>query len=47
MATNNVPAHICIFLLDDHEIVRRGPRDRFEAEGDIGVIVKPMSASDR
>jgi DNA-binding NarL/FixJ family response regulator len=27
-----------VFLLDDHEIVRRGVRDMLEAEGDIEVI---------
>src|SRR5262245_2670800 len=29
---------ITVFLLDDHEIVRRGLRDLLEAEGDIEVI---------
>ena len=29
---------ISVFLLDDHEIVRRGVRDLLEAEGDITVI---------
>ena len=27
-----------MFLLDDHEIVRRGLRDLLEAEGDIVVV---------
>ncbi len=31
-------APITVFLLDDHEIVRRGLRDLLEAEGDIEVI---------
>ena len=31
-------APISVFLLDDHEIVRRGVRDLLEAEGDIRVI---------
>jgi two-component system, NarL family, response regulator DevR len=29
---------IAVFLLDDHEIVRRGVRDVLEAEPDITVI---------
>ena len=29
---------ITVFLLDDHEIVRRGLRDLLEAEGDIAVV---------
>ena len=29
---------ITVFLLDDHEIVRRGIRDLLEAEGDIRVV---------
>src|SRR4249920_595485 len=29
---------ISVFVLDDHEIVRRGLRDLLEAEGDIDVI---------
>ena len=29
---------ITVFLLDDHEIVRRGLRDLLESEGDIDVI---------
>jgi len=29
---------IAVFLLDDHEIVRRGVRDLLEAEPDITVI---------
>jgi len=33
--TNN---KITVFLLDDHEIVRRGLRDLLESEGDIEVI---------
>ncbi len=33
-----VTVPISVFLLDDHEIVRRGVRDLLEAEGDITVI---------
>jgi len=29
---------IKVFLLDDHEVVRRGVRDMLEAEGDIQVV---------
>ena len=35
---------IRIFLLDDHEIVRRGLRDLFEAEGDFVVVGESGSA---
>jgi two-component system, NarL family, response regulator DevR len=33
-----VPKKIRLFLLDDHEIVRRGLRDLFEAEDDLQVV---------
>ncbi len=36
---------IKVFLLDDHEIVRRGVRDMLEAEGDIKVIGEAGTAS--
>ena len=32
------PRPITVFLLDDHEIVRRGLRDLLEAEEDVEVI---------
>src|SRR4051794_27008554 len=32
------PAPIRVFLLDDHELVRRGIRELLESEGDIVVI---------
>jgi DNA-binding NarL/FixJ family response regulator len=32
------PTPIRVFLLDDHEVVRRGLRDLLEAEGDIEVV---------
>lgn len=35
---------IRVFLLDDHEVVRRGIRDLLEAEGDIEVIGESGSA---
>ena len=34
----SVDDRITVFLLDDHEIVRRGLRDLLEAEGDIEVV---------
>jgi two-component system response regulator DevR len=38
-ASDSAPGKpISVFLLDDHEIVRRGVRDMLEAEGDIKVI---------
>jgi DNA-binding NarL/FixJ family response regulator len=36
---------IKVFLLDDHEVVRRGVRDMLEAEGDIQVIGEAGTAS--
>jgi DNA-binding NarL/FixJ family response regulator len=36
---------IKVFLLDDHEIVRRGVRDMLEAEGDITVIGEAGTAA--
>ena len=36
---------IAVFLLDDHEIVRRGVRDLLEAEPDIKVIGEAGTAS--
>jgi hypothetical protein len=36
---------IAVFLLDDHEIVRRGVRDLLEAEPDIRVVGEAGTAS--
>jgi DNA-binding NarL/FixJ family response regulator len=36
---------VTVFLLDDHEIVRRGVRDMLEAEGDIQVIGEAGTAA--
>jgi two-component system, NarL family, response regulator DevR len=36
--TSPAPEPIKVFLLDDHEIVRRGIRELLEAEGDIVVV---------
>ena len=40
MATENQPpsAPIRVYLLDDHELVRRGIRELLESEGDIEVV---------
>ncbi|NJC73318.1 response regulator transcription factor [Planosporangium thailandense] len=37
---------IRVYLLDDHEVVRRGLRDLLEAEGDIEVVGESSSAID-
>jgi two-component system, NarL family, response regulator DevR len=37
---------IRVFLLDDHEVVRRGIRDLLESEGDIEVIGEAARAED-
>jgi two-component system response regulator DevR len=37
---------IRVFLLDDHEVVRRGVRDLFESEGDIDVVGEASSAAE-
>ena len=38
---------IKVFLLDDHEVVRRGVRDMLEAEGDITVVGEAGGAGRR
>ena len=38
------PPRVTVFLLDDHEIVRRGIRDLLEAEGDIEVVGEASTA---
>jgi two-component system, NarL family, response regulator DevR len=40
------PDAIRVFLLDDHEVVRRGLRDLLEAEGDITVVGESGSAAE-
>ncbi len=37
---------IRVFLLDDHEIVRRGVRELLEAEGDIEVVGEAGTAEE-
>ena len=41
-----VNAPIKVFLLDDHEIVRRGLRDLLESEGDITVVGEASTADE-
>ena len=40
----DAPARIRVYLLDDHEIVRRGIRELLEADGDIVVVGESASA---
>ena len=35
-----------VFLLDDHEVVRRGVRDLLEAAGDIEVVGEASTADE-
>ena len=39
-------APIRVFLLDDHEVVRRGVRDLLESEGDIEVVGEASTAAE-
>jgi two-component system response regulator DevR len=39
-------AQIRVFLLDDHEVVRRGVRDLLESEGDITVVGEASTAAE-
>lgn len=41
-----VSEQIRVFLLDDHEVVRRGLRDLLESEGDIVVVGESGSAAE-
>jgi two-component system, NarL family, response regulator DevR len=38
MTASSAPEKIRVFLLDDHEIVRRGLRELLESDGDIEVV---------
>jgi two-component system, NarL family, response regulator DevR len=40
------PPTLRVFLLDDHELVRRGVRELLEAEGDIEVVGEAATASE-
>jgi two-component system, NarL family, response regulator DevR len=39
-------AEIRVFLLDDHEVVRRGVRDLLESEGDVVVVGEASTAGE-
>jgi two-component system, NarL family, response regulator DevR len=41
-----VPDHLRVFLMDDHEIVRRGLRELLETEDDIEVVGEAGSAEE-
>lgn len=43
---SDYPPPIRVFLLDDHELVRRGLRDLLEAEDDIEIVGESGSAQD-
>ena len=43
---DEVPARIKVFLLDDHEVVRRGLKDLLESDGDIEVVGESGSAAE-
>jgi DNA-binding NarL/FixJ family response regulator len=43
---STVPSPIRVFLLDDHEIVRRGIKELLEADGDIEVVGESGSAQE-
>ncbi len=45
-AGTQVPEQLRVYLLDDHEIVRRGLRELLEAEGDIVVVGESGSAQE-
>lgn len=40
------PGRLRVFLLDDHEVVRRGLREMLESEGDIDVVGESGDAAD-
>src|SRR4051812_35721858 len=43
---DSAPDRIRVFLLDDHEIVRRGIKDLLESAGDIVVVGEAGSAAE-
>jgi DNA-binding NarL/FixJ family response regulator len=43
---DEVPDRIKVFLLDDHEVVRRGLKDLLESDGDIEVVGESGSAAE-
>jgi DNA-binding NarL/FixJ family response regulator len=43
---DEAPPRIKVFLLDDHEVVRRGLKDLLESDGDIEVVGESGSAAE-
>src|SRR6186997_2184141 len=43
---DEVPTRIKVFLLDDHEVVRRGLKELLESDGDIEVVGESGSAAE-
>jgi DNA-binding NarL/FixJ family response regulator len=43
---NDLPKKVRVFLLDDHELVRRGVRELLESEGDIEVVGEASTAAE-
>src|SRR5215208_302038 len=43
---DEVPTKIKVFLLDDHEVVRRGLKDLLESDGDIEIVGESGSAAE-
>ena len=46
MSANETAEQVRIFLLDDHEVVRRGLRDLLEAEDDLKVVGEAGTAEE-
>ncbi len=46
MTDDGAPDRIAVFLLDDHEIVRRGVRELLEASGDMEVVGEAGTAAE-
>ncbi len=46
MSDQTVEARIRVFLLDDHELVRRGVRELLEGEGDLEVVGEASTAAE-
>jgi two-component system, NarL family, response regulator DevR len=46
VTTEEAPTKVRVFLLDDHEIVRRGLRELLESEGDLEVVGEAGTAEE-
>jgi DNA-binding NarL/FixJ family response regulator len=44
--SDGTPGPVRVYLLDDHEVVRRGIKDLLESEGDIVVVGESASAAE-